>query len=1441
MLLIGVQIVASLASPSARPSASAPQAVTGASSCVPPPPGLVSWWRGEGNGADFTGRNNGNLQGGIAFPPGEVGQAFNFNGSSQYVRIPSSPSLNPSGSFTIDVWIYPTADVIGSIVAKWGDTGDYNSQRSYYLRTGPGAMVFFGISDDVHQSDSSFHDFKTNPNAITLNTWNHVAAVYDQGSGTRSIFINGVLAVTRTDPPITLTKSVTDVAIGASLRASTTVQDYFPGLIDEVDFFNRALSASDIHAIYAAGPAGKCTAVQTLAPISSFSARGPFSDGAPITFVASGPAGAKIRVQFSTDPNIKTDGNESSWTDLFDGGVMNEDPNSPGNYALVTNAYPTGSGIYFRAIASRQGFTDSVIPASAYLGPNTLHAKPGLSPTTFTVNGNTTPAAAGADTVLRFAATQSTRPAGLRVQVQASIDGSTWNDLPQHGSMTYDFSTGQFVLNTNNYPQSSTVSFRAISSAPGFDDTISNPVGPFNLSSSKARLNPVDMSISTNGWFADFYCVARIKNLPSGGSVRVQSTTTPSDESSWSDLNIGNSGHMSPESQPNVFSLTASNLSSARAVYFRSVASASGYVDSFSVATGPFDIQALVPATVTIAPSGSSFIKGSGVGSVNSRIQANPGPLSFHVTANLSDANRSVKEIGLLIDGELKTSVSDGSASLDYTTSTLAPGDHTVSAFVIDDRGALARTTATDLSTAPKTDSTGSFLEPFYLHIRQPGDSHALAERGVTSSSAATIAGKTYTCVRDGHWATDSTWADSDGNPGHPDVNDTAIIKNHLVVIDPTQGDFANTVITSLTVDGGRNGGLQATSPCTVTVGGIMTIISGNFNGPMDLVITTSGLLEAINQSTVFFNSLGTNQVRIINSGKLNIHGSGGFAGLGTFDNEANLTFQLPVTLPQHAGTVRPVLGENVKLAGKVSAGPLTPLQLVTIDGKIVSTGGNNILLNGGANVLSNSVLVVSHDGGSIITDNGSGVISNDGSTLLSENGGGLISNDGSSLISNDGSSIVAQGGGNFISHNGSGSRAANTPAEIAATGIDVTGGELNLSACTILGDLVLDGGTLSGSGLIQGNLVNNGGYIMPGGGGTGTIAVTGNFAQASNGTIVTKNGGSLPGQFDRVQVGGTASLGGKLDIKTVNGYTPGTQDLFAPLGFTSATGGFSQISSNSQASVDATGVVVSLDTSKPNPKSGQPLNIATRLAVQGGDNLLIAGFIITGPSGSTKTVLVRGIGPSLANAGVANPLTDPLLELHEPDGTVVVNDNWQQGDTSKIPNAFVPSDTRESVIVATLAPGNYSALVKGAHGETGIGVAEVYDLDSGSSALLGNIATRGFVNTGDNVLIGGFIVGGTEPAKMLVRAIGPSLSAFGVQGALPATTLELHDSNGAVISNDGWRSTQEAEIKATTIPPSDDNEAAILATLPPGNYTAVVRGKDNTTGIGLVEAYNLP
>jgi hypothetical protein len=149
-----------------------------------------------------------------------------------------------------------------------------------------------------------------------------------------------------------------------------------------------------------------------------------------------------------------------------------------------------------------------------------------------------------------------------------------------------------------------------------------------------------------------------------------------------------------------------------------------------------------------------------------------------------------------------------------------------------------------------------------------------------------------------------------------------------------------------------------------------------------------------------------------------------------------------------------------------------------------------------------------------------------------------------------------------------------------------------------------------------------------------------------------------------------------------------------------------------------------------------------------------------------------------------------------------------------------------------------YTATVRGVDNGTGVGLVEVYDLDRTVDSKLANISTRGFVQTEDNVLIGGLIVLGQDPLRVIVRAIGPSLP---VAGALENPTLELHDGNGALIaSNDNWRSDQEAEIIATGIPPSNDLESAIVQNLAPGNYTAIVAGANSTTGVALVEAYGL-
>jgi uncharacterized delta-60 repeat protein len=259
-------------------------------------------------------------------------------------------------------------------------------------------------------------------------------------------------------------------------------------------------------------------------------------------------------------------------------------------------------------------------------------------------------------------------------------------------------------------------------------------------------------------------------------------------------------------------------------------------------------------------------------------------------------------------------------------------------------------------------------------------------------------------------------------------------------------------------------------------------------------------------------------------------------------------------------------------------------------------------------------------------------------------------------------------------------------------------------------------------------------------------------------------------------------------------------------------------------------------------------VNISTRIPIGLGENVLIGGFIVTGAA--PKKVIIRGIGPSLRVGDILVPGTvqDPMLELHQGDGALLgSNDDWKTSQQQEIiDTAVAPLDERESGVVATLNPGNYTAIVRGKDGTTGIGLVEVYDLgtaslDTASAATLANISTRGFVQNADNVLIGGFIVSGGS-SKVIVRAIGPELTARGVAGALQDTTLELRDGMGSLInSNDNWKiGGQQQQIIDTTVPPTDDREAAIVATLNPGNYTAIVRGKNDSTGIGLVEVYVL-
>jgi hypothetical protein len=256
-------------------------------------------------------------------------------------------------------------------------------------------------------------------------------------------------------------------------------------------------------------------------------------------------------------------------------------------------------------------------------------------------------------------------------------------------------------------------------------------------------------------------------------------------------------------------------------------------------------------------------------------------------------------------------------------------------------------------------------------------------------------------------------------------------------------------------------------------------------------------------------------------------------------------------------------------------------------------------------------------------------------------------------------------------------------------------------------------------------------------------------------------------------------------------------------------------------------------------------MNLSTRMFVQTGDNAGIGGFIISGTA--PKHVLVRVIGPSLTQFGVPNPLADPILELHGPGGfSTVNNDNWQddpvQGPLIQA-TGLAPTNNLEAAIDATLNPGAYTAVARGKNNATGIGLIEVYDLSQAVLAKLANISTRAFVNSGNDIVIAGFILGGNGGNdRIVLRGIGPSLTPLGVPNALADPTLELRDGNGALLlSNNNWQDdpAQSAELVAAGLAPTNPLESAIAATLPPGPYTALLAGVNNSSGIGLVEVYD--
>jgi hypothetical protein len=246
------------------------------------------------------------------------------------------------------------------------------------------------------------------------------------------------------------------------------------------------------------------------------------------------------------------------------------------------------------------------------------------------------------------------------------------------------------------------------------------------------------------------------------------------------------------------------------------------------------------------------------------------------------------------------------------------------------------------------------------------------------------------------------------------------------------------------------------------------------------------------------------------------------------------------------------------------------------------------------------------------------------------------------------------------------------------------------------------------------------------------------------------------------------------------------------------------------------------------------------------GNNVGIGGFIITGTE--PKHVVIRALGPSLSKFGFATSevLADPTLEVHGPGSFGTINNNnWRDFQEAQLrADGLAPENDLESAIDAVLPPGAYTGIIRGNGNPAGLCLFEVYDLDAGASSKLANLSTRAFVGTGNNVVIAGFMLGHNPGVdRVVIRGLGPSLSAFGIGNPLPDPTLELRDENGALLrANNDWQDdpTQAAQVSAAGLGPSNQKESAIAATLPPGMYTAILAGRSNGTGVGTVEAYDL-
>ena len=646
--------------------------------------------------------------------------------------------------------------------------------------------------------------------------------------------------------------------------------------------------------------------------------------------------------------------------------------------------------------------------------------------------------------------------------------------------------------------------------------------------------------------------------------------------------------------------------------------------------------------------------------------------------------------------------------------------------------------------------------------------------------------------------------------------------------------DFANNGSTSFrgftTAGNGtftNNGGLAKTA-----LGGEVHFGDNSTAGTATITNNNPGAVSgALGGQTAFIGNTSADRATIVNEGCAIDQQFG--AGEVYFRENSTAASS---TITNNGGTATDARGGRTNFLGHATAGNSTLFanggsnggQGARIQFEGDSTGGTARIVLAGNGFLT----IAPHNapGVTIGSLEGSGIVflGNNNLTVGSRNNSTLFSG-----VIQDGGSLTKIGTGTLTLSGVNTYTGATT----------VNAGKLVVDGSIMSAVTVNSGGTLGGSGSTGSVTVNSGGMVAPGG--SQTLHINGNYAQNANGLLKIEVAGTDPNASGRLDITGSTTVNGTLEIRFVNGFLPASGQVFKLFNVAGTfAGSFAQIifpdlraGFQFQAEfVNGSYQITALNDGVP---ATGFLNISTRMRVGTGDNALIGGFIVTG--NAPKKVMIRAIGPSLVS--LPGRLADPTLELRDSAGGLIFsNDNWVESPQVQqiIDSGIPPSNDHEAAIVATLAPGSYTAVMRGAGNSTGIGVVEVYDLAQEVPAKLANISSRGLVETGDNVMIGGFIAG-NQAMHVIVRAIGPSLTQFGIANALADPTLELHNSNGAVIAfNNDWRDTDQVAIEATGIPPGNNKESAIVATLVPGPYTAIVRGLNDTTGVGLVEVYHL-